>query len=233
MHLPLILLSYTIGAAAHVLPNVARQVVPLTDVVAPSPIASPSSSSSSGSTPSPTPTLEMLDPNNPSGIDDPDAPSYNPYNTTDPNSPWYNPYLPGSQGYMPGTCGIQVTEYQTCAADPDDLWATLSLSDGNFHGLATVASNNTNPHGIPIDVKDPYVLHSRLPNPWISVGEHQGDYIQFEYGDISFTSKNTRGNATCMPSDWDRSPPDCKVIKAEMKARVGRVREENTITIVC
>lgn len=121
--------------------------------------------------------------------------------------------------YHPGTCKMHIEEYQTCADDPDDLWAIITIFDGADKEIGQTTSGSGNPYGSAINVKDPYTFQSKLPHDLVVVGEHRGDYVQFQYGELGFTSRTTAGNATCSNGGWNEKV-DCKVAKIDMKTKV-------------
>lgn len=112
--------------------------------------------------------------------------------------------------YAPGTCSFHLTETQTCGSDASNLWATIHLLDNNKGDLGSTPTDTSKPYGAAINVAAPYTFKSKLPNPLIITGEHQGDYVQFSYGGLQWTSKDTAGKATCKLGGWDpKSGPVC------------------------
>ena len=74
----------------------------------------------------------------------------------------------------------------------------------------TQTDPTTNPLGDPINGSDPYSFTSKLPLPLVIVGEYEGDYVQFTYGSLSWTSRTTSGSATCSNGGWNpKDGPVC------------------------
>ncbi|KAK4496239.1 hypothetical protein PRZ48_012219 [Zasmidium cellare] len=112
--------------------------------------------------------------------------------------------------YAPGVCSFHMAENEApCVSQSDDFSASILLKDntgaeiGNTNGFAS------------IDANSPLSLGSKLPQPLVVTGEHQGDYVQFTYGDISWTNKAPTINGTetlahCNNGGWDpREGPSC------------------------
>lgn len=81
-------------------------------------------------------------------------------------------------------------------------------ADGEATGQTVI--NDTYPLGMPINVGNPYSFLPTLSLPIVITGEHEGDYIQFTQGDLSWTSRTTTGVANCTNGGWDpRDGPVC------------------------
>lgn len=114
------------------------------------------------------------------------------------------PPPPPPPPYAPGTCSFHLTETEGCSSDATNLYAIVKLldNDKNVIGETTVDPAN-NPIGDSINDGDSLSFNSKLPHPIIITGEHQNDYVQFMYGDLSWTSRTTEGPATCSNGGWD------------------------------
>lgn len=67
-----------------------------------------------------------------------------------------------------------------------------------------------NPLGDPINNADPLNFQSKLPKPLKVTGEHENDYIQFDYGDVHFQSRTPNDGGSCTVGGWDpRDGPIC------------------------
>ena len=65
---------------------------------------------------------------------------------------------------------------------------------------------------MPMNDKEPYRFGSKLKNELVITGEHRGDYVQFQIGDLGWTSKedSTDGKAKCDAGGWDpKEGPSC------------------------
>lgn len=119
--------------------------------------------------------------------------------TTSAGSPPPAPTL----AYAPGTCSFHLTETQTCTGDDRNLFAIVELVDNNKADIGDTAVNDTFPIGEPINVSNPYHFSSKLPNQLTITGKHRNDYVQFSYGSVQWTSRDTPGPATCSNGGWD------------------------------
>ncbi|KAK8069450.1 hypothetical protein PG994_006066 [Apiospora phragmitis] len=63
--------------------------------------------------------------------------------------------------------------------------------------------------GQPIDDGYSLELKSGMDSTLTTVGEHTNDYIQFHYGSTSWTSFDTKGDASCklVGDNWDKNGP--------------------------
>lgn len=100
------------------------------------------------------------------------------------------------------TCKIHVDEYELCGAESSDLFANVSMANGNGDTIGETVINYTYPFGMPINVGDTYSFQPRLGLAIMITGEHEGDYIQFTQGDLSWTSRTTTGVANCTNGGW-------------------------------
>lgn len=108
------------------------------------------------------------------------------------------------------TCKIHVDEYEVCGAESSDLFADVSMTNGDRVTIAETVINSTYPWGMPINVGDSYSFDLPLSPPIVITGEHEGDYIQFTQGDLSWTSRTTTGAAICKNGGWDpKDGPVC------------------------
>jgi len=100
--------------------------------------------------------------------------------------------------YAPGTCSFHLTEMQTCTSDDNNLFAIIKLvDDNNKADIGHKTVSDTFPVGESIIVSNPYQFPSKLPNTLTITREHQKDYVQFAYGSLQWTSRDTKGPATC------------------------------------
>lgn len=126
-----------------------------------------------------------------------------------------------------GTCKLVVNEYDTCADDNEDLWADIALTDGKGNPANELSqTDHSGDDGrVSINVKDPYTFYAGLPHPLVLVGEHRGDYVQFQYGDVGWNSGTTGadGKPSCTTTNWDHKHVDCVVVKSMQKTKVGPI----------
>ena len=118
---------------------------------------------------------------------------------------------PAPPPYATGQCSFHLTESQDCEADDMNLYAIIHLVDGAGH-LIGDTDTSANPLGAPINVGNSYSFQppNKLPNPLVVTGEHENDYVQFAYGDLSWGSKSPNGGAYCNVGGWDpRDGPIC------------------------
>ena len=112
--------------------------------------------------------------------------------------------------YAPSTCSFHLTEMQTWTSDDKNLFAIIKLVDNNKADIGHTTVSDTFPVGESISVSNPYRFHSKLPNTLTITGEHQKYYLQFTYGSLQWTSRDTKGPATCSNGGWDpRNGPIC------------------------
>ncbi|KAI4129589.1 MAG: hypothetical protein LQ338_002163 [Usnochroma carphineum] len=115
----------------------------------------------------------------------------------------------GPPAYAPGTCSFHLEERETCADNSNNLFAKITMYDND---KAVIGQTNGDPLDNPINVADPLNFQSKLPYPLVVVGEHENDYVQFNYNGLQFTSRDTSGKATCSNGGWDpRNGPKCNL----------------------
>lgn len=127
---------------------------------------------------------------------------------------------PPAVAYAAGVCSFHVDEYQDCADDSKNLFATITMYDN----AKTVIGTTSVPEGsLGVSISTAYSFISKLASPMVVTGEHENDYIQFTIGALSFTSRTKTGDATCNPGGWDpKDGPECDL-------RAGNVNAENQI----
>ena len=132
---------------------------------------------------------------------------------------------------LTGTCAVHVDEYQDCARMDSNLFASVTVTDGEGNVLGETTVNETYPLGMPINVGDTYAF---LPNglstipsmttPLMITGEHENDYIQFTLGSLSWKSRTTTGVANCTIGGWDpKDGPICGQRYGDQNAVCSRV----------
>ena len=119
---------------------------------------------------------------------------------------------PSAPAFAPGRCSFHLDEWENCASDDKNLFAIITMYDNNKAIIGQTNVNpDTNPLGDPINDATPLSFQSKLPFPLLVVGEHRGDYIQFEYNGLHFTSRDKEGDANCSNGGWDpRRGPKCR-----------------------
>ena len=122
--------------------------------------------------------------------------------------------------YAPGTCSFHLDEWQTCADDASNLFAVITMYDNNKAVSGQTPPDGSNGAlGDPINNSDPLFFSSKLPNPLKVTGEHENDYIQFDYGDLHFQSRSPNGGAVCSVGGWDpRDGPVCDALFGDQNA---------------
>ena len=122
--------------------------------------------------------------------------------------------------YAPGTCSFHLDEWQNCADDSSNLFAIITMYDNNKVVIGQTQTDGTNnPLGDPINDSDPLFFTSKLPNPLKVTGEHEHDYIQFDYGDLHFQSRSPNGGGQCSVGGWDpRDGPVCDALLGDQNA---------------
>ena len=113
--------------------------------------------------------------------------------------------------FVPGTCSFHLDEWQSCADDSNNLFAVITMYDNAKKQIGqTTVGAAASPPGDPINANKPLNFKSELPYPLVVTGEHQKDYVQFNYDGLRFTSRDTAGKATCNNGGWDpRDGPIC------------------------
>ncbi|KAK6066218.1 esterase family protein [Seiridium cupressi] len=111
----------------------------------------------------------------------------------------------------PDICKLTIEEIWTCEASDTNLYASMSLTDANGKKIYSTPGSTSSP-GVPIDDPKGYsVKEDGMDTELLVVGEHTKDYIQFTYGDQSWTSSSTSGTPSCKLNgdNWDSSGPKC------------------------
>ena len=111
--------------------------------------------------------------------------------------------------YATGTCSFHVDEWQDCTDDATNLFANITMydNDKNIIGQTNATGGSL---GEPINTSDPYSFISSLAEPLVVVGEHEGDYMQFTLGKLSWTSRNKSAPFFCSNGGWNpRDGPFC------------------------
>ncbi|KAF2501532.1 SGNH hydrolase [Lophium mytilinum] len=103
--------------------------------------------------------------------------------------------------YEPGMCTVHVREYQSCGKNEDSLSAEVEIRDNSGTVVGTSEGRKA------INDNAPLRLSSKLPQDLVITGEHQGDYVQFTYGSLHWTSGDKKDgdddDAYCILGDWD------------------------------
>lgn len=110
--------------------------------------------------------------------------------------------------YATGSCCFHVDEYQNCNPMTNNLYANITLVDNNKKIIyQTPQQSLANGRlGDPINDGDHMTIQGPLPYPIAVTGEHENDYIQFSYGSLSWTSRDSR----CSNGGWNpRDGPVC------------------------
>lgn len=130
-----------------------------------------------------------------------------------PQNPIVPPTNPDAPPYAKGTCTFHLNEWQTCVTDSENLLGDITLKDDKGNVIGQTNLDNNSIVGVSINSGDPYSLKSKLVDPLVVVGEHQGNYVRFTIGDQSWTSNDEvqDGKAGCKkPGGWDpKEGPSC------------------------
>ncbi|KAI4858757.1 hypothetical protein F4820DRAFT_204727 [Hypoxylon rubiginosum] len=121
----------------------------------------------------------------------------------------YAGWLDILQGKSDGTCKVQVKEIWTCEDAASNLYASVQITDASGKTVYTTPGSAHSP-GQPINDGHPLKLkESGMDNTLTMVGEHTNDYIQFSYGSTSWTSNDTKSDASCklVGDNWDKNGP--------------------------
>ena len=118
-----------------------------------------------------------------------------------------HPLVPPLQLHQPtrqGTCSFHLMETQDCVDDSKTSYAVVTLLDNNEAIIGqTSVDSSENPIGNPFNVGDSLSFESKLPKPLVVTGAHDNDYVQFTYGDLSWTWRATSRPAACSNGGWD------------------------------
>lgn len=107
--------------------------------------------------------------------------------------------------FAPGTCSLHLDEWQNCDDWKSNLFAQIKMFDNNKAVIGETKMDH-NPLGDPINNANAMYFQSKLPHPLQVIGEHQNDYVQFDYNGLRFTS----GDAQCSVGGWDpKNGPLC------------------------
>ena len=134
--------------------------------------------------------------------------------TAPPASSAAPPTTSPTLSYATGSCCFHVDEWEDCNPDSDDLYANITLVDNNKNIIYQTPQADLANGGLgePINNGNDTTFQGPLPNPISINGEHENDYIQFDYGSLSWTSRTTSGPATCSNGGWNpRDGPGCYV----------------------
>ena len=122
--------------------------------------------------------------------------------------------------YATGTCSFHVDEYQDCATNSANLFATITMLD---NAKTVIGTTTVTGGAVGVSINTAYSFISKLSSPMVVTGEHENDYIQFTIGTLSFTSRTTTGSANCSNGGWDpRNGPQCG-------GRAGNVNAKNQV----
>lgn len=113
--------------------------------------------------------------------------------------------------YASGTCSFHLNETQDCDIDySKNLYGNVVMMDNNKNIIGKTVNDIKHPIGYHMDNDNPYSFTSVLPHPLVITGEHENDYVQFTYGNLSWQSKTPNGGGTCTVGGWDpRDGPNC------------------------
>ncbi|CAI6332967.1 unnamed protein product [Periconia digitata] len=122
-------------------------------------------------------------------------------------SPTAAPPLPAFQA---GTCCFHLNQWDDCNSENEDLTCEVTLLDNAKNQIGHVdrtSCNNDNPLG----------MTSKLPSVLVVTGEHQNNYIQFNYGALAFTSSD---EARCSVGGWDPREDLCFIENVPRKRQM-------------
>ena len=143
-------------------------------------------------------------------LDNPPAPS-----ATSAAAPAPATAAPATPAYATGICSFHLIETQDCESDSSNLYGNVvHLYDGKENVIGATVLDADHPIGYPMDAGNSYSFDSKLPNPLVITGEHENDYVQFTYGDVSWQSKTANDGARCNLANpsWDpRDGPVCTI----------------------
>lgn len=144
----------------------------------------------------------------------------NPVNAASP-SPTPSPSPTQPAPYATGTCSFHLNEYEApCVTDSKDLSADIVLKDNAGTEIGNTNGNKGINDGASL------FLDSKLPSQLVVTGEHSGDYVQFTYGDLSWTNTEPKkdGDVTlayCNSGGWDpREGPVCGRVTQSSKRQM-------------
>ncbi|KAL8866684.1 MAG: hypothetical protein Q9174_006152, partial [Haloplaca sp. 1 TL-2023] len=109
-----------------------------------------------------------------------------------------------------GRCSFHLIEAETCGPDDSNLFARIRLFDDTGMLILGETDGYDEGPGDPINSDAPLRFKHRLPHDLVVVGEHQGDYVQFNYNGLRWTSEDAEGDGNCDSGRWDpRGGPSC------------------------
>ena len=113
---------------------------------------------------------------------------------------------PPQPEYTNGICSIDVTEQRVCNPPDSDLFGVITILDFDDNVLCNGSNQRCS-----INNNNPCTMNCQLPNPITITGEHEGDYVQFTYGSISWRSTDNQqgGPGWCNTGEWDNSQLHC------------------------
>ena len=119
------------------------------------------------------------------------------------------PYSPtGGKDDEKDKCHVHVNQFHTCGADTIDLLAEVDIWDAAGD---KIGHQDTERAG----AESPLPVKSKLEDPLIVTGEHDGDYVQFSLGVLQFSTKDDDHKKPnwCSTGGWDpREGPACNRI---------------------
>ena len=116
--------------------------------------------------------------------------------------------------YAKGRCSFHLDEWWDCDVPTSNLYATLKLLDNNKNVIGQT-NNPPSVLGVSINANNPLSLDSKLPHPLVITGEHEGDYVQFTYGSVSWNTTTPSDGGNCNTGGWNpRGGPACDGGKA-------------------
>ncbi|QKX55227.1 uncharacterized protein TRUGW13939_02319 [Talaromyces rugulosus] len=107
--------------------------------------------------------------------------------------------------YQPGTCCFHLEEWKDCNPESNDLYTNIILLDNSKNVIYRTPASyfDNNGLGDPINEANGTTVQDPLPYSLAITREHENDYIQFIYGDLSWQSKSTNGEAQCIVGGWN------------------------------
>ncbi|KAL8747806.1 MAG: hypothetical protein Q9190_000350 [Brigantiaea leucoxantha] len=156
-----------------------------------------------------------------------------PSTSTSPRPPPPPPPSPSGGNFAPGTCSFHLDEWQSCADDSQNLFARITMYDDAKKQIGKTTIDPTkNLLGDPINVGDSLNFQSELPYPLVVTGEHENDYVQFNYNRLQFKSTDKTGPAMCTVGGWDpRDGPVCGLRFGNQNAVSDDSRAEPSVEI--
>ncbi|KAF1987753.1 hypothetical protein K402DRAFT_330113 [Aulographum hederae CBS 113979] len=123
------------------------------------------------------------------------------------------PTEPPPPPFAGGSCCFHLEQTNTCADDSENYFATINLLDSDKKEIYKTPDGLNEGLGMPINDKDHSSFQGPLPNPVYVTGEHQDNYVQFRYGDLSWTSDTKIRDpveADCTAGGFDpKEGPSC------------------------